>query len=120
MMRYLNLAILFASVALVLAGCSAYHTEEEVRTKIDSTLPKGTPKKDVIRFLDNNSFWVLDDPKNLPSHPECADCLWVPASLESWSVWGRSYIVVDFLFDQRDERLLEYRIKTIYPDWVSP
>jgi hypothetical protein len=118
MVKYSKLAILvlFASASL-LSACRDYHTEKEVRAKIDATIPKGTPKADVIKFLHDNSFKVIDDGMNVPSPPGCKDCIWVPASLETWSVWGECYIVADFSFDAKEERLLDYRVKTIFPAW---
>jgi hypothetical protein len=101
-------------------GCANNRQESDVRSKIQSSLPIGTSKADVIRYLDENGFYYIDDPKKLPSSPNQHDGEWLPASLESRGILGRSYIVVDFYFDKTSHALIDYSIHSFNPDWKWP
>ena len=117
-MRHAKLTILILTLTFFLVGCGGYHTEGEIRAKIDSSIPIGSSKKDVIKFLNDSSITVIDD-SNKWTLPNGKECEWVPASLETWGVWGTRYIVIDFFFDQQNETLVEYRVHSFYPGWAE-
>lgn len=94
-------------------NCGSSQTEAEIRKKIDSTIPIGSSKEDVIRFLQGNSFTFVIDPEGVQP-PDDRDYSWITASLKQ-EVWGREhYSVVDFFFDKRSDSLVEYKIRSFY------
>jgi hypothetical protein len=116
----LNLKFVFLVLVLacIAAGCSGYHTESEVRAKIDSSIPVGSSKHDVIQFLESNGFQYIDEEK-LPSPSDKRDYEWLPSSLETWGPLGKRYITIDFFFDRQNKSLVEYRINSFYSTYKS-
>jgi hypothetical protein len=112
-MRHTKLTIFLLPVIFFLIGCGPPLREDEIRAKIDSTIPVGTSKKDVIQFLQVNSFSLIVDPKGIRP-PNNIEYEWITASLEQKVLWREHYTVVDFFFDQQNDSLMEYRIRSFY------
>jgi hypothetical protein len=94
-------------------GCGPRLAEKDIRAKIESTIPIGSPRKDVIQFLTSNSFDFIVDPTGVP--PKVEDPRLITASLKQKVLWKDHYTVVDFYFDQQNDLLVEYKIQSFYP-----
>lgn len=112
-MRNVRSSILLVLVSYLVIGCGPPLKENAIRARIDSTVPMGTAKNNVIDFLNANSFNVIIDPEGISS-PFEKDCGWVTASLGQKVLWREHYTVVDFCFDKKNDSLVEYRVRSFY------
>lgn len=111
-MKHAKLIIFFALMMLFLISCQL--PEDEIRTKIDSTIPIGSSKKEVIQFLEANSFTFVINPKGM-ARPDNIKAEWMTATRKERILFREAYTTVYFFFDEQNETLLEYRIFTSYP-----
>jgi len=108
----LKLGIFFASMMLSLISCQL--PEDEIRAKIDSTIPVGSPKKEVMQFLETNSFSFMIIPKEM-ARPDNIKAEWITATRKERILFREAYTRVDLFFDEQNGTLIKYRVSTQYP-----
>lgn len=111
-MKHIKLGIFFALMMLYLIGCQL--PEDEIRAKMDSTVPVGSSKKDVMQFLEANSFSFVVNPKE-KARPDKIEAEWITATREERILFRDAYTTVQLYFDEQNETLMKYRISTSYP-----
>lgn len=88
--------------------------EDEIRAKMDSTIPVGSSKKEVMQFLEANSFSFVINPKEM-ARPDDIKAEWITATREERILFREAYTTVQLYFDEQNGTLMKYRVSTGYP-----
>jgi len=111
-MSYNRFAVFLLLGVFVLTSCRL--PEDEIRQKMQSSVRIGSSQKDVIQFLEANSFdWIIN-PRKI-EQPNGIEVEWMTASRKERILFRVAYTKLELFFDDKNKSLVEYRISTSYP-----
>jgi hypothetical protein len=107
----LKLGIFFVLIMLFSFSCKV--PADEIRAKMDLTVPVGSSKKEVIRFLETNSFTYLLNPEEMARRNNIKGER-ITAGREDRILFREALTRMEIIFDENGT-LIEYKITTNYP-----
>ena len=111
-MSYNRFPVFLLLGVFVLTSCRL--PEDEIRQKMQSSVRIGSSQKDVIQFLEANSFdWIIN-PRKI-EQPNDIEVEWMTASRKERILFRVAYTKLELFFDDKNKSLVEYRISTSYP-----